>query len=176
MDAEVPVAIIIGLFGTTVVILVSDVFGKYEKRILKIRTALLGLLEEEKNELVNMVIKSGESGQRDDNQKKEYDALITFFKTSNFLKYANGYEDMIYYETNGEKKINKLAFAIGGLVAPTILLQQGGILYDIGLLWLLINFAVLAVFAMEVRYMINDIRKLYNAHVLEVQSFGGYDL
>lgn len=176
MDAEVTVAIIIGLFGTTVVILVSDVFGKYEKRILKIRTALLGLLEEEKNELVNMEINSREDEQRDDNQKKEYNELIAFFKTSNFLNYANEYEDMIYYETSGERKINKLAFAIGGLVVPTILLQQGGNLLGIGLLWLLINFAVLAVFAMAVKDMIEDIRKLYNEHVLEAQSFGGYDL
>jgi len=175
MDAEVTVAIIIGLFGTTVVILVSDVFGKYEKRILKIRTALLGLLEAEKNELVNMKIKSREDEQRDDNQKKEYDELITFFKKSNFLNYANEYEDMIYYEASGEGKINKLAFSIGGLVVPTILLQQDGNLYEFGLLWFIINFAVLSIFVMDVKEMIMNIKKHYNKRVLKSQSFGGYD-
>ena len=99
-----------------------------------------------------------------------------FFKTSNFLNYANEYEDMIYYEASGESKINKLAFAIGGLVVPTILLQQEGNLLEIGLVWLLINFAVLAVVAMDVKDMIVNIRKHYNEHVLEAQSFGGYDL
>lgn len=175
MEAEITVAIIIGLFGTTVAILVSDVFGKYEKKILKIRTSLLGLLEEEKYELVNMEIKSRNDEQHYNNQKKEYNELITFFQTSNFLNYANEYEDMIHYEASGEGKINKLAFSIGGLVVPTILLQQEGNLHEIGLIWLLINFAVLAVVAMDVKDMIMNIRKHYNKHVLKSQSFGGYD-
>lgn len=175
MDTEV-IAIIIGLFTTTVVILVSDVFGKYEKKILKIRMALLGLLEYEKNELVDMEIKIREDEQHHNNQKKEYNELITFFRTSDFLDYANEYEDMIQYEASGEGKINKLAFSIGGLVVPTILLQQDGNLYEIGLLWFFINFAVLSVFIMDVKDMITNIRKHYNKRVLKSQSFGGYDL
>lgn len=175
MDAEVTVAIIIGLFGTTVAILVSDVFGKYEKKILKIRTSLLGLLEEEKNELIKIEIKSREDNQPNNNQKNEYNELITFFQTSNFLNYANEYEDMLHYEAKGEGKINKLAFSIGGLVVPTILLQQDGNSYEIGLLWFFINFAVLSIFAMDVKEMIMNIRKHYDKHVLKSQSFGGYD-
>ncbi|MCK4797417.1 MAG: hypothetical protein KAT05_08550 [Spirochaetes bacterium] len=173
MDPEITVAVIIALVGVPTAVLVSDVFGKYEKKILPIRTALLGLLDSEKDKLVER-----ENFNKNINKanERDYNDLINFLKDSNFLRYADEYEEILHYEANGEEKLNKLAVSIGGLSVPVILFQQQVPYQFIGLVWFIINFALFAVFATDAINMTKYIRRLYNSYILEKQSFGGYDL
>ena len=179
MDSEITVAIIIALVGVPIIVFASDVFGKYEKKILQIRIALLGLLENEKNKLVEREIANKESKHLNNNNssnEQAYMELITFFKESDFLRYANEYEEILYYEANGEGKLNNLAASIGGLSIAVIFLQQDVPYQYIGLVWFIINFGLLTVFVTDAIKMTQYIRQLYNSYILEKQSFGGYDL
>lgn len=178
MDTEVTVAISLALASAPLSVYIGNPFGKYEAKIYKIRMSLLGRLEKEKDKLIDNEL--GEDNKDASISKSSdefiYNQLMSFFKESPFLKYANEYQDMVHYEAHGEKKIEKLSHSTGALIGPTLLLQQEGDLYTIGIIWLMINIAYLAINFGEVTTMVKEIRRYYNEYVLGEQCFGGYDL
>jgi len=173
--------LVLTLIGIAVAILINDVFGKYEKKISQIKTALLGFLQTEVNRLVNKEIdyrelKTSTQINLETSEQEEYRKLITFFRESHLFIYANDYEDMLDSEKYGDGKINKLAYSIGAFAVPVILLQQEGSMYNIGILSLFLNFMFFVSYFSEVKNMICNVKKLYNKYIIENQSFGGYDL
>lgn len=177
MNIEITLAIITILIGTATGVIFSNFFKKYEEKIIKIKSSILGFLVNARNDLVN-----NEMAKHSDNhlivsdEQKDYNDLIAFMKNSNFLQYANEYEDMLIFEAEGDRKITYLALEIGGLCVPTILLQQEGMLFSIGYLFLLLNLVVLLPNIISIIKMIQSIDKLHRKYVIGQQSFGGYDL
>lgn len=176
MMDEVTIAIVLAFAGVPLAVYVGNPFEKYETKIYKVRVALLGKLEFEKNKLVQMECKNIGGTPPSDSQEFVYNELLSFFKESPFLKYANEYQDLISYEARGEKKIEYLSLSIGALIIPIILFQSGESLKALGYMWLMFNGSILAVFLIDVHQMISEIRRKYTDYVLNEQSFGGYDL
>lgn len=176
MNYEITIPLILFLIGTFITLIKGNIFDKYEKRVSKIKIALLGLLGQAKDELVKMEIKKkGKSQLINAKQEKNYDDLITFMQKSNFLKYANEYEEMLYFEDKGDATISYLAFSLLGLVVPTLLLQQDGDLFRIGFFWLGVNLAIILISIFNIREMVGKINVLHRKYVIGKQSFGGYD-
>jgi len=176
MNIEATLAIYAILIPTALGILLSNFFKKYDEKIVKINTFILGLLVKARNELVaNEIAKTNSEGLKIDEDMKDYNDLIIFMKNSKFLKYANEYEEMLRYQSEGDKKITYLSFELLGLCIPIFLLQMEGLFYSIGYIFLIFNFVLLLPNAIEILRMINCINGLYNQYVIGQQSFGCYD-
>lgn len=186
MNVEVTTGAILSIIAISVGIISSNFFERYEKKSVKIKTAILGLLENAKDNLVKQEFKKSGQSQliRKDQGKKHvmkeqernYEDLITFMRKSNFLKYANEYEELLNFEGCGQNKLYKLGFTVGGFIIPIILLQQEGGLFSIGLLWVSVNFSFLVIFIFDLNNMIKRIDGLYKEYISGKESFGGYDL
>lgn len=184
MNLEVTAVVVLGLITISVAIFASNFFESYEKKIAKIKTATLGLLENAKDDLVRTESKKGlslfekkeqEKKSVKKGQEKDYENLITFMRKSSFLKYANEHEEMLDFEGCGRNKVHKLALTVCGFVVPTILLQQERGLFEIGVFWLSFNFALFLIFITDINYMVKRIDKLYKEYIIGKESFGGYD-
>jgi hypothetical protein len=184
MNIEVTAVVVFSLITISAGIFVSNFFDSYERKIVKIKTAILGLLVNAKNDLVKLELNKGLShpakiGQGKKTikkgQEKEYEDFITYMQESSFLKYANEHEELLYFEGCGQKKVHKLALTVGSFFVPTILLQQDGNLLFIGGLWLSLNFSFFMIFIVDIHNMIKRIDKLYKEYIIGKESFGGYD-
>lgn len=184
MNLEATVVVIFSLISISVGIFLSNFFESYERKIAKIKTAILGLLVNAKNDLVTQELKKGlsqpakiEQGKKTvkKGQEKEYEDFITYMQKSSFLKYANEHEELLNFEGYGQNKVHKLALTVGGFIVPTILLQQEGSLFGIGVLWLSLNFAFFLVFIFDMNDMLKRIDNLYKEYIIGKESFGGYD-
>ena len=184
IDIGITAVFVFGLIGISVAIFASNFFDGYEKKMAKINTAILGLLENAKDDLVRMESEKGqtlivkkEQGKKRHNkgQEKNYEDLITFMRKSKFLKYANEHEELLDFDLRGRKEIHKLALTVLGFIGPTILLQQVGDLYVLGILWLSLDFGFLMMFINNIKEFIIRIDNLYKEHIIGQESFGGYD-
>jgi hypothetical protein len=186
MNVEVTAGIVLSLITLSVAIFVSNFFERYEKKIAKIKTAILGLLGKAIDDLVRielskrgvtqLVKKEQEKKHVKKEQEKNYEDFITFMRKSSFLKYANEHEEMLNFEDCGDQKVRRLALSIGGFVVPVILLQMEGNLFAFGLLWLSADFAFFSTIFIDINNMIKRIDALYKEYIIGQQSFGGYDL
>lgn len=181
IDLGVTVTIVLSLITIAVAVIISDVFGKYEKKVFQIKTALLGFLQREVNRLVieeidKRELKVNTPSSLEISEQEVYTNLITFFRESHLFSYANDYEEMLYFERHGEGKINKLAFSIGAFSVPVFLLQKEESLYLVGTLWLFFNLIFFIFYSLDVKNMICKIKSLYSNYIIDNQSFGGYDL
>ncbi len=181
IDFGLTAAIVFPLVTTAVAVIITDVFGKYEKKTTQIKTSLLGYLRSEVDNLVNEEINNRElkeSKQKnlETSEQEEYTKLISFFRDSRLFNYTNDYEEILDFESNGDGKINKLAISFGAFAVPVFLLQQEGSMYTIGVIWFLINLVSFFSYLTDVTNMVYKIKKLYREHIIKNQSFGGYDL
>ncbi len=184
MNVELTVATVLGIIGVSVAIFASHFFESYERKIAKIKTAILGLLVNAKNDLVETELRKRYSPLVKKEQGKihvkkgqeiDYEDFIAFMQKSGFLKFANEHEELLNFEGCGQNKVHKLALVVGGLVGPTILLQQEVYLILIGYLWLTINSAFLLIYIFDIKDMVKRIDDLYKEYVIGKESFGGYD-
>jgi len=175
MNIEATIAIIIFLLGCPFVIIFSNFFERYEKKMHKIRTAILGFLIKARNELVQQEIdRHARAETSQTGQESNYDEFIDFMQRSKFLKYANEYEEMLRFEENGEGKFYYLSFEIVGLVFPLILIQLPDV-FLFGYIWLLINLAFFISTSLDILNMVTRINRLYRKYEIQRHSFGGYD-
>ena len=139
-DIVLTVALVAIFIASPIGIICGNLFERYEKKIIKIKTALLGYLENAKNDLVSKEIEKQNSGLNNgQNQEKSYNDLIEFMRDSHFLKYAIDYDDMVNYEITLNKDINRFSILLFALIIPTLLLQGDSNAFSFGFLWLYLN-------------------------------------
>ncbi len=183
MNIEVTAGAVLSLIAISTGIFLSNFFDSYERKIIKIKTANLGLLVNAKNDLVKQESKKGISQptkiERGKNpikgQEKVYEDFIIYMRKSSFLKYANEHEELLNFEGEGQKKVHKLALTVFGFIVPTIFLQQEGYLFGFGSVWFSLNFSFFLIFILDIRNMVERINKLYEEYIIGKESFGGYD-
>jgi hypothetical protein len=174
MQDEITIAIIIALVGVPLYIIPGNCFEKYDKRIQKIKIALVGKLVNQKDDLVSMELERIESEDMGRQEVVFFD-LINFLKESDFLDCANEYDRITGYQVTGEKIINKVAVYFGALCVPVILLQQTGSWFQLGGVWAFFNGLFLLGTFSNVKDMVDYINRLHVKHVIEAESFGSYD-
>lgn len=152
---------------------------KYETKTSKIKASLMGKIE---LKFVNLINDTDFQKTAEKNQTEEYNTFIKLFRDSKLLSYIGLYEDIIYYEKEGEKFFNKLATYIFIYIFPLILFYYFDLpetTDDLLIIpWLCVLFITSLLFAKlyDLHEMDRDINKYYNLYVKDKESFGGYNL
>ncbi len=177
MNSEIMAGIIgllIAVLNTGLWFYFGDIFDKkYLNKVTKTKTALLGILIESKNQLI-------EKHKNNKTQEEEYNDFITFMKKSKFRGNINIYEKAHYFEEKGEQILRNLGASILAFIIPIgICLFYDSIPYEI--FWILFIFFIYNAserFYHKLReFMKMDkfVNKTYNNYVKNKESFGGYD-
>lgn len=176
MNLEVTVPIIIALLGAPAAISFSNFFERYKSKISMNKAALLGFLVLAKDELVSRELKEKDlTGTNMKSEKELYDDFISFMNESKFLKYSNEYDDMVFYEIELEKDLNRVSILIALFVIPVIMLQINNVLFPVAFTIGYILVLPLVMCGITLFRKIRKIDRLYKDYVILKQSFGGYD-
>lgn len=173
LDFGVTVALLSFLVGIPVIIyFTNNFYDRYEERIVKTRTALLGSLSQPINELKELSVFNSEGSEEE--LDKSIQEFMTFMHSSVLQTIIWDYHDLRNYQHNVEGQINKLLLLVSLFTIPGILFQIDGAA-TLGILGIYVLSLITVVPLGRAYKTVSGINKLYGKYVIDKDFFGGYD-
>jgi hypothetical protein len=169
--------VILGIVGVTLTLIQINLFSRYEKRIQKIKNALIGLMWVAKEEIVDWDKSNKKVNESNDiiPQGKIFNEFMGIFTQSNLLKYGGYLEKLIDCQMDLEREIDRLTIFLIILIIPVILLAFPDVPSGISFIIFYIDGMLIVMDTVSIIRDIKFINGLYTEYVLKREMFGGYE-
>jgi hypothetical protein len=174
LDFGVTVALFSFLVGIPVIVyFTNNFYDRYEQKITRTRTALLGSLGQPIEELRGLSIFNNDG--TEESQDNRIQEFMTFMHSSVLQTIIWDYHDLRQYQRDIESSINRILFLVPFFTIPGIVFQIDSSMAILGFILIYILSLIIMSPIVKARKTITGINKLFGKYVIDREYFGDYD-